>query len=154
MMMDNTKKKFKRDMTRGGARLMICLALALMLLVQPAAAADNAEKPRTVDPLKNKYNYSAITYDTSNGMPTSEANGLAMTKGGFLWIGSYGGLIRYDGNNFVRIDNRHGVESVGCIFTDSKDRLWIGMNENGVALRERGEYGEKTTASRHPRCAR
>ncbi len=53
---------------------------------------------------------------------------------------SYSGLIRYDGNSFERMDSTTGVDSVMALFVDSRDRLWIGMNENGVALMERGEY--------------
>ena len=49
-------------------------------------------------------NYSAVLYDNTNGLPTSEANALAETSEGFLWIGSYSGLVRYDGNTFERID--------------------------------------------------
>ena len=43
-------------------------------------------------------------------------------KDGFIWIGSYSGLIRYDGNTFHRIDASDGVASVVCLFVDSKDR--------------------------------
>ncbi|MBE5905461.1 MAG: hypothetical protein E7277_01535 [Lachnospiraceae bacterium] len=42
--------------------------------------------------------YSAVLYDNTNGLPTSEANAIAETSEGFIWIGSYSGLIRYDRN--------------------------------------------------------
>ena len=42
--------------------------------------------------------YASVLYDRSNGLPTSEANAIATTSDGFIWIGSYSGLIRYDGN--------------------------------------------------------
>ncbi len=84
--------------------------------------------------------YSAVLYNNSNGLPTSEANAIAETREGFIWIGSYSGLIRYDGSNFERIDSTTGITSVVCLYVDSKNRLWIGTNDNGVAVMEKGEF--------------
>ncbi len=39
-------------------------------------------------------------------------------------------LIRYDGNTFERIDSTTGITSVVSLHVDSKDRLWIGNNDN------------------------
>lgn len=84
--------------------------------------------------------YSIIFYDSNNGLPTSEANAIAQTKDGFIWIGSYSGLIRYSGNEFIRYDSQVGIASVMCLYVDSKDRLWIGTNDSGAALYEDGEF--------------
>ncbi len=84
--------------------------------------------------------YSSILYDNSNGLPTSEANAIVQSSNGFIWIGGYSGLIRYDGNTFYRYDSSVGITSVVSLYVDSKDRLWIGTNENGVALYENGDF--------------
>ena len=76
-------------------------------------------------------------YDNSNGLPTSEANALTQTSDGFIWIGSYSGLIRYDGHTFERIDSTTGIASVVSLYADSKDRLWIGTNDSGIFLMEK-----------------
>jgi energy-coupling factor transport system substrate-specific component len=81
-----------------------------------------------------------VLYDNTNGLPTSEANAIAETSDGFIWIGSYAGLIRYDGNTFVRMDSTTGLTSVVSLYVDSQDRLWIGTNDNGVAVMENGEF--------------
>ncbi len=93
----------------------------------------------SVDPTGQIEGFSAVLYDNSNGLPTSEANALAETAEGFLWIGSYAGLIRYDGNTFERMDSTGGLTSIKCLYVDSRDRLWIGTNDNGVAVMERGK---------------
>ena len=93
----------------------------------------------SVDVINHTEGYSAVLYDNTNGLPTSEANAIAETSDGFIWIGSYAGLIRYDGNTFERMYSTDGISSIKCLFVDSKDRLWIGTNDNGVALLERGE---------------
>ncbi len=84
--------------------------------------------------------YTAVLYNSETGLPTSEANAVVQTKDGFLWIGSYSGLIRYDGNEFYRFEATTGITSVACLFVDSKDRLWIGTNDKGVFLYQNGEF--------------
>ena len=93
----------------------------------------------SVDPTGMTEGFSAVIYDNTNGLPTSEANAITETSDGFIWIGSYAGLIRYDGNTFERMDSTTGISSIKCLYTDSRDRLWIGTNDNGVAVLERGE---------------
>ena len=93
----------------------------------------------SVDPAGKAEGFSAILYNNPNGLPTSEANAIAETSEGFIWIGSYAGLIRYDGNTFERFDSTTGIANVRCLFVDSRDRLWIGTNDSGVFLMEKGE---------------
>ena len=127
----------------------ICLMLSLLLVSQLFCIASAAEPTRnasgivnmpvSVDPTGLSEGFSAVLYNNTNGLPTSEANAITETSEGFIWIGSYGGLIRYDGNTFTRMDSTTGLSSVKCLFVDSLDRLWIGTNDNGVAVMERGE---------------
>jgi energy-coupling factor transport system substrate-specific component len=84
--------------------------------------------------------YFSILYDNSNGLPTSEANAIVQSDDGFIWIGGYSGLIRYDGNAFYRFDSSVGITSVVSLYVDSRERLWIGTNDNGVAFYENGEF--------------
>lgn len=80
--------------------------------------------------------YTSVLYDSAKGLPTSEANAVVQSPDGFIWIGGYSGLVRYDGNEFKRYDSTYGVTSVMCLFVDSKERLWIGTNDNGAAMLE------------------
>ncbi|MCR5604443.1 MAG: HD domain-containing protein [Lachnospiraceae bacterium] len=100
----------------------------------------------SVDLTDRKDGYSSVLYDNTNGLPTAEANAIAMTSDGFIWIGSYSGLIRYDGNTFERIDSTTGIASVVSLYVDSKDRLWIGTNDSGVAVMEKGSLRMYTKA--------
>lgn len=94
----------------------------------------------SVDPTGRGEGYSAVLYDNTSGLPTSEANAIVQTDEGFIWIGSYSGLIRYDGNTFERIDSTTGIASVMSLFVDSKNRLWVGTNDSGAAVMEKGEF--------------
>ena len=93
----------------------------------------------SVDPTGKAEGFSAIVYNNPNGLPTSEANAIAETSEGFIWIGSYAGLIRYDGNTFERIDSTTGIAGVRSLYVDSGDRLWIGTNDSGLFLMTKGE---------------
>ena len=84
--------------------------------------------------------YSAVLYDQTNGLPTSEANAIVRTEEGFIWIGSYSGLIRYDGRSFVRYDSSSGIANVRCMFVDSQNRLWVGTNDSGAGVMIHGEF--------------
>ncbi|MCR5440580.1 MAG: response regulator [Lachnospiraceae bacterium] len=85
--------------------------------------------------------YSASVYDSSNGLPTSDANYILCSSDGYVWIGSYSGIIRYDGSNFVRMDTSGGLTSGRGLFEDSLHRIWVATNDNGVVLLE----GEEST---------
>ncbi len=89
---------------------------------------------------ESKGSHSYVLYDHSNGLPTSEANAIVQTDEGFIWVGSYGGLIRYDGNEFYRYDSSTAASSVVSLFVDSQKRLWIGTNDSGIIRYEKGEF--------------
>lgn len=78
--------------------------------------------------------YSSIIYDATNGLPTSDANYILGAKDGYIWIGGYSGIIRYDGKNFERLPTTNGLTSGRAFFEDSKHRIWVGTNDNGVAV--------------------
>ena len=125
--------------------LTVICALAMMSTVCSAVcnaaftAAEEEEHAVSVDLSGNGDGYSNVLYDNTNGLPTSEANAIAETSDGFIWIGSYSGLIRYDGNAFERYDSTTGIASVVSLFVDSQDRLWVGTNDSGVACIDQGD---------------
>ena len=107
--------------------------------VPEANASGNRNVTLSVDPFKYSESYSAVLYDIRNGLPVSEANAIAQTSDGFLWVGSYAGLSRYDGNTFERVDPSIGISNVRCLFVDSRGVLWIGTNDSGVFLMDKSD---------------
>ncbi len=77
--------------------------------------------------------YAGTIYDTESGLESVEINAIAQTKDGYMWVGTYSGLYRFDGYRFkaVRIDER--IKNVMTLFVDSQGKLWIGTNDTGVA---------------------
>lgn len=132
----------KRAITLAKRLAAIGFALALTVSCAFFPTQSNAEEKKqslAVDPMNSNEGYSAVLYDNTNGLPTSEANAIAETSEGFIWIGSYSGLIRYDGSTFERMDSTTGISSVVSLYVDSKDRLWIGTNDSGVAIMDKGK---------------
>ncbi len=82
--------------------------------------------------------YVVTLYNERNGLPTGEANTVLQTSDGYVWIGSYGGLIRYDGTKFRNYSVERKIESssIRALFEDSQGRLWIGTNDAGVVVME------------------
>ena len=78
--------------------------------------------------------YSAQIYDSSNGLPTSDANFILCSDDGYVWIGGYSGIIRYDGSSFERMDTSNGLTSGRGMFEDSHGRIWVATNDNGIVL--------------------
>ena len=78
-------------------------------------------------------------YDNTNGMVSTEANTICETDDGYIWIGSYAGLTRYDGQEFEFI-REGGLVNVVSMMKDSRGRLWIGTNDAGIARYENGKY--------------
>ncbi len=96
--------------------------------------------------------YSAKIYDATNGLPTSDANWILAASDGYIWIGGYAGIIRYDGATFERMDSSEGLTSGRVIFEDKRSRIWVGTNDNGVVIIDGDEsthltYEDGLTAS-------
>lgn len=87
-----------------------------------------------------KVRFSHITM--GNGLSSNSVFCLSQDYKGFMWLGTFSGLNRYDGNKFVvyKPENRPGSISSSVIFTiyeDSRKRLWIGTNGGGLNLYDR-----------------
>ncbi len=78
--------------------------------------------------------YSAKIYDASNGLVTSDANTVLGASNGYVWIGGYSGIIRYDGTEFKRMSTGSGLTNGRGLFEDSRGRIWVGTNDNGVVV--------------------
>ena len=102
-------------------------------------ASGNVNRSLAVDPIRNSEEFSAVLYNNRNGLPTSDTNAVAQTEEGFLWIGSYAGLIRYDGNTFERLYSTEGIANVRCLYVDHLDRLWVGTNDSGLFVLSQGK---------------
>ena len=65
-----------------------------------------------------------------NGLPDQDINGIYFDSKGYAWISTFGGgLVRYDGDSFVKFSRKTDPESVGDFISlcceDDYGRLWV-----------------------------
>jgi len=78
------------------------------------------------------------TWLREQGLPQNSVTSILQTHDGYIWIGTYNGLARFDGARFVcfNSDNTPEMSSsrVTSLFEDSDGTLWIG-HEGGEVTR-------------------
>ncbi|MGC2661500.1 MAG: two-component regulator propeller domain-containing protein, partial [Bryobacteraceae bacterium] len=80
--------------------------------------------------------YARHVWHTEDGLPEETVQAFAQTPDHFLWIGTSGGLVRFDGAQFV-VFNRDNIaafreNSVFCLLTSANGTLWVGTEGGGL----------------------
>jgi ligand-binding sensor domain-containing protein/signal transduction histidine kinase len=105
-------------------RLLLCLLGLLWILSAPAAETTNAE-------------FLVKSWQNEDGLPHSIINTILQTHDGYLWIGTYVGLVRFDGERFVQYSARDVPDletgEIIYLFEDRDDTLWVAL-QNGRLL--------------------
>ncbi len=90
----------------------------------------------TVSAARNSISFQHI--GTEQGLPQSTVNTVFQDSHGFIWMGTYDGLTRFDGYRFVNFkSNPLDPESLSnniviSIIEDKNGFLWIGTAQNGL----------------------
>jgi len=76
------------------------------------------------------------SYNSSDGLPQVQVLAIHQDRKGFLWIGTYGGLTRFDGVAFRTYSRSDGLiaNTVTSIAEDATGRLIVGVN-GGVCVK-------------------
>ena len=75
----------------------------------------------------------------NEAIPSGVVTSLAQDHSGILWIGTEGGLIRYDGYRFRKYvhtaENPHSLagDYVSALYVDADGYLWIGTSSDGLS---------------------
>lgn len=81
----------------------------------------------------SKSNFVLSQWTMENGLPQSSVNDIIQTKDGFIWLATFGGLIRFDGVDFKTYDrsNTKGMRSdrVLSLFEDRNGAIWLGTED-------------------------
>ncbi len=83
-------------------------------------------------------------WDTGSGLPSSTVTAIAQTPDGYLWVGTYNGLARFDGARFVSFDPGNepeiGQARIQGIFLDTRGTLWINTFHGGLTSYRDGHF--------------
>ncbi len=122
----------EKALIQGNAGTALIIFLSLCLGASGLSSVRTEAAPYSETPDYNDYVQSI--YSSNNGLPCGEANDIAQTNDGVLWIGTYAGLYRYNGREFRWVDDYDSVKNVNCLYVDEEGRLWIGTNDNGLSI--------------------
>ena len=86
----------------------------------------------------NAQEFQFKTLTVNDGLTQHDVSCIIQDSFGFIWIGTYDGLNRYDGFKVLNFSHETGnIESLSSnriisLFEDSKKRIWVGTDGNGL----------------------
>ena len=118
-------------MNRFVAPLLVLLALA----IAPSAFGLNPAAPFR--------DYAIDRWTVDSGLPQLSVLSVVQDRDGFLWIGTQGGITRFDGVSFDVFDRARsgGVDTsdASTSLVDRRGRIWFGT-QHGAVLHESGRF--------------
>ena len=112
-----------RHFKRAGMMLVLMLCMVISSHTKAKAEDNNANFKR---------DYISKVYTSENGIEGTAVKSIYSAKDGFIWIGGYTGLYRYDGTEFKKYLINNRSLTINEIAGDKNGDLWIGTNGNGL----------------------
>lgn len=90
------------------------------------------------------------TWTAANGLPGNSIQDIIQDSDGYIYLGTYGGLVRFDGVKFLtynrNYDDKFDFVSARVVFEDKKGNIWSGSNDEGLfRIDETGNVTRWTT---------
>jgi signal transduction histidine kinase/ligand-binding sensor domain-containing protein len=83
-------------------------------------------------------------WDVNRGLPNVRVFSIAHTPDGFVWLGTYGGLARFDGVTFTTFTFDDlpllGGDGIMALEVDDRGTLWIGTEEGRLLAHDAGGF--------------
>lgn len=113
-------------------RVLLALAVAA-----PVPAQET--RPFTAPPA-----HTIDQWTTEDGLPQNSVTAIAQAPEGHLWLGTFGGLVRFDGTRFTTMERIDGTgrhaDRVLALAIGRDGSLWIGTEDDGLLRLEDGAY--------------
>lgn len=91
-----------------------------------------------------KAEYSRRVWQLQDGLPQARIQSLAQTPDGYLWVGTSGGLARFDGVRFTVFSRSNtpalADDSILALCASRDGSLWIGTEGGGLVRLKAGEF--------------
>ena len=89
-------------------------------------------------------NYFTRTWQVEQGLPQNKVTAVVQTRDGYLWVGTYNGLARFDGVRFMVFDDNNTPElrsrRMTSLFESGDGTLWIGTESGDVSQYKDGRF--------------
>lgn len=113
-----------------------CRTIAVILLVSMV--------PSFVAAAQGFTGYTEHLWQAPDGLPEQTVQAFAQTSDGYLWIGTTGGLLRFDGAHFTVFDRQNTgalhENSVFSLLVARDGTLWIGTEGGGIVSYSNGGF--------------
>ncbi|MBO5730433.1 MAG: hypothetical protein J6R67_04480 [Treponema sp.] len=80
--------------------------------------------------------YISTEWSTVDGLPANAINDVIQTNDGYIYLGTYEGLVRFNGFEFTLLNKHTGSEynfiSARVLMQDATGNLWVGSNGEGL----------------------
>ncbi|HEY3762538.1 MAG TPA: two-component regulator propeller domain-containing protein [Verrucomicrobiae bacterium] len=88
--------------------------------------------------------YLTHVWTSENGLPDNSVTAIAQTPDGYLWIGTFNGLARFDGVRFVTFDPANTPALLHAhirhLYVDSQGTLWINTYDGSLTRYSHGQF--------------
>jgi len=88
--------------------------------------------------------YSIRVWQAEDGLPQNSITAVTQTHDGYVWIGTYGGLARFDGDQFHIFDAVNTPElhdsRIVSLYEDPTGNLWIGHDSGTITRYRDGHF--------------
>jgi signal transduction histidine kinase/ligand-binding sensor domain-containing protein len=124
------------------------LAIGLLAL---AAGSLGTAQPRAFH--RESTSYGVDFWREPEGFGQSRVRAIVQTRDGYIWLGTDGGLVRFNGESFTVFNVQTGSlkdNEVWALQEDGNGGLWIGTYSGGLTLLKNGRFQTFTTADGLP----
>ncbi len=132
-------------MRKLSSRLILLFLLIFLLQGRSltTVCADNSDDGQF------RTNYLSDIFNEERGLPTGEANTVVLGQDGYLWFGSYGGLVRYDGSTMTDFSSNFENCAIRTLYTAADGSLYIGTNGASVYVLQNDVFKQLHTVDEH-----
>ncbi|MCP4155742.1 MAG: response regulator [bacterium] len=131
---------------RWGTLVLFCV---ILFIGETSSGLAQSEYLPSLDPAKKITQYVCNVWTKQDGLPSDSIWAITQTGDGYIWLGTYGGLARFDGVAFTVFnrDNIPGLKNnrISALCPGGDGSLWVGTESEGLLFYKNGEFKRYTT---------
>jgi ligand-binding sensor domain-containing protein len=118
--------------------------LPTLVVLLGSLLASGPRSASALDPTRPLLDFSLQSWTIDQGLPHDAVISLAQTDDGYLWAGTWDGLVRFNGAEFRHFDadNTPALRDDGtlALFAGRGNSLWVGTHRGGLARLRDGRW--------------
>ncbi len=141
------QKRTLSTAARGCSAALACLATFFTisgLFPDPVFSASKPTLSPSPPSFRSLDQYIQRVWRTEDGLPQNSVSSIAQTADGYIWLGTEGGLTRFDGFQFLVFDKSNtpllASSNISALLVDRDQTLWIGTHGGGLACYRQGHF--------------